>query len=124
GGGMAAGADARRFAGIGLGLIAPPQGLLALEELLATRRSDVGVFPVDWPKFLKQFGRNKHPRLLDQLAQIHKQERVPVAGGGGGSLRDRLHSADEDARARLVADYVADQAAKTLGISASQLDRA
>src|SRR5690606_27556281 len=29
-----------------------------------------------------------------------------------------------DARARLVADYVADQAAKTLGISASQLDRA
>lgn len=123
GGGMAAGADARRFAGIGLGMIAPQQGLLALEELLPTRNANVGVFPVDWSKFLKQFGRNKHPRLLDELAKIHRQERK-VASSGGGSLRDRLQQADEDARASLIADYVADEAAKTLGISASQLDRA
>ncbi|PQO31703.1 type I polyketide synthase [Blastopirellula marina] len=123
GGGMAAGADARRFAGIGLGMIAPQQGLLALEELIPTRRANVGVFPVEWTKFLKQFGRNKHPRLLDELAKMHRQERKAVTSGGG-SLRDRLQQADEDARAALIADYVADEAAKTLGISASQIDRA
>ncbi len=123
GGGMAKSADARRLAGIGLGMIAPQQGLLALEELLPTRHANVGVFPVDWTKFLKQFGRNKHPRLLDELAKIHRQERT-VSSGGSGSLRDRLGSADEDKRASLISDYVADQASKTLGISASQLDRA
>ncbi|MBA2114723.1 type I polyketide synthase [Bremerella alba] len=123
GGGMAKSADARRLAGIGLGMIAPQQGLLALEELLPTRYADVGVFPVDWSKFLKQFGRNKHPRLLDELAKLHRQERV-VGASSGGALRDRLGSADEDKRASMIGDYVADQAAKTLGISASQLDHA
>ncbi|GAA4432145.1 aminotransferase class I/II-fold pyridoxal phosphate-dependent enzyme [Bremerella cremea] len=123
GGGMAKGTDARRFAGIGLGMIAPPQGLLAMEELLPTRHANVGVFPVEWNKFLKQFGRNKHPRLLDELAKIHRQERT-AATAVGGSLRDRLQSADEEKRASMISDYVADQAAKTLGIAASQIDRA
>jgi len=123
GGGMAKSADARRLAGIGLGMIAPQQGLLALEELLPTRHANAGVFPVDWAKFLKQFGRNKHPRLLDELAKIHRQERTATSAAGG-SLRDRLGNADEDKRAAMIGDYVADQAAKTLGIGASQLDRA
>ncbi|MBI1248546.1 aminotransferase class I/II-fold pyridoxal phosphate-dependent enzyme [bacterium] len=123
GGGMAQSADARRLAGIGLGMIAPQQGLLALEELLPTSHANVGVFPVEWAKFLKQFGRNKHPRLLDELAKIHRQERS-TASAAGGSLRERLQSADEEKRASMIADYVTDQAAKTLGISTSQLDRA
>jgi len=122
GGGMAAGSDHRRWAGIGLSAIGPAEGMLALEELLATDRANVGVFPIEWSKFLKQFSRNKHPRLLDELAKAHRQIRSAGAASSGG-IRDQIRSASSEKRLGLIADFVSQHVATTLGITASQLDR-
>ncbi|MEX1041603.1 MAG: aminotransferase class I/II-fold pyridoxal phosphate-dependent enzyme [Pirellulaceae bacterium] len=123
GGGMAAGQDPRRWAAIGLGTISPPEGLLALEQLLDGEQANVGVFPIDWSKFLRQFPRNKHPRLLEGLAQVHRQEAATAASSSGG-LAEQIANSKGSRRAKLIAELVAAQAAGTLGVSASTLDRA
>ncbi|MCC9607070.1 aminotransferase class I/II-fold pyridoxal phosphate-dependent enzyme [Blastopirellula sp. JC732] len=124
GGGMAANQDHAKWAKLGVGVISPPEGLFALEQIVSDRLStNVGVFPIDWSKFLKQFSRNKHPRLLDQLATLHRREAVAAAGAVAGGLKGQLAAAGEEKRARLVADYVAEAVGKTLGVAAAQLDR-
>ncbi|MFI4873999.1 MAG: aminotransferase class I/II-fold pyridoxal phosphate-dependent enzyme [Blastopirellula sp. JB062] len=124
GGGMAADQDHAKWAKLGVGVIAPPEGLYALEQIVSDRLSEnVGVFPIDWSKFLKQFSRNKHPRLLDHLATLHRREAVAAAGATAGDLKGRLAAASEDKRARLVGDYVAEAVGKTLGVAAAQIDR-
>lgn len=62
GGGMASEVDERnraRFAAVGLGSIQPEHGLAVLARLIDDPRmpAQVGVLPVTWAKFLKQFGR-------------------------------------------------------------------
>ncbi|UUO06408.1 aminotransferase class I/II-fold pyridoxal phosphate-dependent enzyme [Blastopirellula sp. J2-11] len=124
GGGMAADQDHTKWAKLGVGVISPPEGLFALEQIVSDRlSSNVGVFPIDWSKFLKQFSRNKHPRLLDQLATLHRRETVAAAGAVAGGLKGQLAAAGEDKRARLVGDFVAEAVGKTLGVAAAQLDR-
>ncbi|TWT32734.1 type I polyketide synthase [Blastopirellula retiformator] len=124
GGGMAADQDHTKWAKLGVGVISPPEGLFALEQIVSDRLSaNAGVFPIDWSKFLKQFSRNKHPRLLDQLATLHRRATVAAAGAVAGGLKGQLAAAGEEKRARLIADYVAEAVGKTLGVAAAQLDR-
>lgn len=123
GGGMAAGltaADRARWSAGGLQTIPVDQGLAALEKLLRENAAHVGVFPVDWAKFLAQFPQNRRPAMLAEFAS---QQR----GGGGRAgkqhaLLGRLKSASPAQRSALLNAFLQEQVAKTLGTSPSDLD--
>src|SRR5206468_3955526 len=71
GGGMAAGLDAKLREGLaarGIGTISPERGLATLGELLDSDRAQVGVLPMDWPRYLGKVYRGYPPKLLAGLA--------------------------------------------------------
>ncbi|PHS11018.1 MAG: beta-ketoacyl synthase [Blastopirellula sp.] len=123
GAGMAADQDKKKWKKIGLGTVGPAEGMLLLEDLLEKKTARAGIFPIEWDKFLKQFPRNKHPRILEELAQLHKRESIAAAKTNGASIRDSIAAASAETRATVIADFVAELTAKTLGVSLAQLDR-
>ncbi len=120
GGGMTAGQDTRRWDQMGLETITPSAGLLLLDILLPQDDASVGVFPVDWPRFLRQFPREQLPRLLVELFALHA---APAAARVDSAPRQRILAAGERERPRLIYDLVANDVARTLGVSAAALDR-
>ena len=87
--------QARRVAA-GIGVIPPSQGLDILSQLMAQPVPQVGVMPVDWPRFLRQrpgcsllaeMGRapanetSRQPEILSQWEQAGESERQALIEG-------------------------------------------
>ena len=123
GGGMTAGQDRRRWEQMGLETIAPSAGSLLLDMLWAQDAANVGVFPVDWSRFLRQFPRAHTPRLLAELSATHAVSAVAATARSESAPRQRILAAGERERPRLIHDLIARDVAKTLGIPAAALDR-
>jgi acyl transferase domain-containing protein/acyl carrier protein len=133
--GVAAGA---REAGIGV--IDPQSGFLALEAALNGGRSQVIVFPADWPRFLQHFSRDGHFRtfLTNFTGPALASRPAPgdrVDGGGsirdstpgssanqtGPSFEDRLAAVAPNQRRALVVDQIRRDAARVLGLQNLEL---
>jgi len=123
GAGMAADQDSARWAAIGLDTIAADAAVAALDELLARDATQAGAFPVDWSKFLRQFGRGKHPRLLDELAQAEREQPTTAPTQEEAGLLAKLEEVKPEDRGRLIAGYVAAHVGHTLGVEADMLER-
>jgi acyl carrier protein len=109
GDGMAGEAVRERMAARGVSAIPPEEGLALLAQLLALAagRPQIGVMPVDWPKFLQQFA-GAVPPFLEAFA--------PQAAGAGPSFRERLAAAPEAMRPQLLREFLQDTLAVVLGL--------
>ncbi len=74
--GMAAALDTRdqaRWSDLGIGNIAPTQGVKILERLLTKNTAQMAVLPVNWLKFLQQFQKDAQPPFFDAFKQVSEK---------------------------------------------------
>jgi acyl transferase domain-containing protein/acyl carrier protein len=122
GGGMASDIDERnraRFAAVGLGAILPEQGVAILTRLIDDPRApaQVGVLPVTWARFLKQFGRNV-PLFYEALAK-----RTDDSAVREDPTLLAFQNADDAARRPALIAYLSKQLAAVMGYaSAADVD--
>ncbi len=121
--GMAARQTARdqaRWAAGGLQALAVEDGLAALERLLKEGVAQVGAFQVDWSRFLQQFPADRQPPLLASWAGVVEKRR-PSSARHRELLR-KFQAATAQQRAALLAQFIQEQVARTLGVDTAQLD--
>jgi hypothetical protein len=108
---------AERIGTRGAELLSPDQGLAALGLLMRQGRPQVGVIPIDWPVFLRQFANGGRPRWLAEIELEHARgtTRVAPARAATPVVRDRLLSAPPGQRRPLLLDFVSEQVANVLG---------
>jgi myxalamid-type polyketide synthase MxaB len=118
GGGMASRLDNRnsaRWREQGIGLISPEVGLDTLERLWECGAVQAGVQPLNWPKFLKQFGGAPPPPLLELFAQ--EASIAADAGLGPSKFLETLESTPPGERLDLLRDEIRSQIASVLGLA-------
>jgi acyl transferase domain-containing protein len=116
---------AERIGTSGAELLSPDQGLEALGLLMRQGRPQVGVIPIDWPVFLRQFTKSGQPRWLSEIAleRTRGSTRVAPAPAATPVVRDRLLAAPPAQRNQLLLDFVSGQVANVLGAhSAAAID--
>ncbi len=118
GGGMATELDERsraRFAAVGLGSLSPEQGLAVLGRLIDDPRAPahVGVLPVTWARFLKQYG-NRVPALFEALSK-------PADEGAARTdpALAAFHAASGAARRPALVAYLSGQLARAMGFASA-----
>src|SRR5690606_12123151 len=106
-----------RVSAQGIGVIPPDEGLRILEGLLRDAPAQVGVSPIDWPLFLRQF---KAP-LFAAFAEAEAE--LPASGGikqlSGSETRtilDQLQKVTPAKRRDLLTEFVREQVALVLGV--------
>ncbi|NER22532.1 MAG: SDR family NAD(P)-dependent oxidoreductase [Symploca sp. SIO1B1] len=112
--GMAARLDSQhqqRMKETGVSAIEPKQGMQALELLLLQPHGQVGVFPVNWSKFLRQFpGGSKMPFLSNLISTDEPSLTQKLA------FREQLEAAAVTERQELLTNHIRSAIAKTLGL--------
>ena len=123
GGGMAAMVsehDRRRWSEMGVGLIEPSEGILALERLIADGATQAAVLPMDWARYLGQPGVSERPILRGMLGGARRQQRATgPASSSRPRLREELEAADPARRMEMLIDHVRDRVVKVLGLGPS-----
>jgi acyl transferase domain-containing protein len=117
--GMAAVHDNRaaRLASQGMRSLLPAEGLRALERLLATDRTQVGVIPLDPRRWVEANPAAATSRMWSALVAAHGPARAQ-----GADLQSRLAAAPPEARAAIVRDIIRAQVARVLQIPEAKLD--
>ena len=109
-----------RVTTLGVGTIAPENGLQVLERVLTRGVTEVGVFPVNWLKYLQQFGARTLPPFLSELA-LPAPDRIKSSSSAVQPPRmaQQLASAIPSERRNLLSDFVQAQALRVLGLEGS-----
>ncbi|MFB1483782.1 SDR family NAD(P)-dependent oxidoreductase [Corallococcus sp. RDP092CA] len=97
----------------GIGTIAPEQGLAALTHFFLQGAAQVGIAPIDWPRFLSQRATS---RFFSEMTPATAREEPEARGE---ALR-RIQAAAAHERRGLLMQHVQAQVAKVLGWSASE----
>ena len=103
---------------LGMGSIAPAQGLATLERIFRWDEADVGVVPLDWPAYLR-----KTPPLAYYAgfraelaaAQAPSAAGETAAADGREGVLERLAQTPAEERLALLARHVAAEVAEVLG---------
>jgi acyl transferase domain-containing protein/acyl carrier protein len=115
GAGMAASQQDRRHQRLmahGIEMIVPEEGTDILSNLLGLESPQIGVLPVEWPKFLQQFDATAPP-LLTRMTPIAatRSERV--------NMREQLERVAVSKREEVLAKRVRERAIQVLGFDSS-----
>jgi NAD(P)-dependent dehydrogenase (short-subunit alcohol dehydrogenase family) len=109
-----------RWSEAGIGWIEPDRGLQILEDLLVADAVQVGVLPVNWPKFLERIPQGAEPAWLIDLARSARAAGNQQAGGPP-VLLERLQAVTAGERLELATTFLRQQAAQVLAMDESQL---
>ena len=104
----------QRWAALGVGAIAPEQGLEVLGRVLAEEPTRVGVLPIDWARFLRTFPGSV-PKLLADLAP------AALRGERPAGLLGRLAQVAVAERAEVLATHLQGEVARVLGLASARL---
>jgi hypothetical protein len=121
------GAFAERNVGLhlasrGIGTFNPEQGIGILESAMAGEAVQIGVAPVNWPHFLKQFSSNRVPRFYEGLTDQPQASTRPQAGDSTKKAYiDELLAAPSNKRRKLLLAFVQQAVVNTLGTDPSRL---
>lgn len=121
----------------GLDSIRPRQGLQLFERVMQQVKArpsgsgliQVGVLPLDWPKFLQQFVDNDVPPFFAEMARDVRLRPDQLtaktkAADEPSELLHRLEETPPGGRRDLLLDYIRTQSLKVLGLESTyQLDR-
>ncbi len=114
----------------GVGIIDPQQGIRILEQVIRTGFAQIGVLPIDWPVFVRQFATGSVPAFLSDLAGpaaitvAERPGRPPAKQAGAEDHAEwahRLAQAAPNRRRALLLAYVQEQVGKVLGAKPAQL---
>ncbi|WXB20299.1 SDR family NAD(P)-dependent oxidoreductase [Pendulispora albinea] len=122
GSGMAAGdprAD-KRWAARGIARIEPERAVALLGRLLAQGSTEIGILPIDWPKYATGF-TGAAPALLDDvLPKAESPADMPArATGAKADLLRRFEAAPAGEREALVREHVRREVQRVLALSSS-----
>ena len=107
--------ERNRLGAMGLAAIEPEQGMAYLETLIAQNSiTQVGVFPINWSKFLKQLP--EEPVFFSELIQ------EASSAEGSVPIKHRLKQASEEEYEVILADFIRDKLAAILGMNSTQVD--
>ncbi|WBB80641.1 type I polyketide synthase [Micromonospora sp. WMMD882] len=110
----------RRLAGQGYRAMSATEATAALDRLLDARVTQAGVFAVDWPTHLRQYG-DREPALL---ARLRRATPAPSAGDAAdapaGGTRARIAAAHPTERRQLLQEHVQRAAVTILGLPPAQ----
>ena len=115
--GMAARLDSlnqQRLQSSGMIAIKPEQGMMALGSLLSESQSQVGVFPINWSKFVSQLPGGQKMPFLSALISTEPSLTQKSA------FREQLEAAAADERQELLTTHLRSAIAKTLGWTDAQ----
>lgn len=103
----------------GIGVITPQKGLEVLQLILAEHAVEVGVLPVNWSVFARQFAAL--PAFYSELVSVPTPPSTTAATAASSppAIMQQLATAPLTKRRGLLAGYVKAQAAKVLGLEAS-----
>lgn len=124
-GGMSANlgiANERRWRQSGIDFVSPSDGLEALGHLLRCKQSQMAVLPVDWERFLRRFSNEAKPpflSLLPEVTQSPSPQRVESPHIRFPDMTKQLQRAEPSEREALLIEHLRIQAARVLGLSAS-----
>jgi acyl carrier protein len=99
----------------GMKAIEPEKGLQVLGEVLEQNVAQIGVLPVDWPRFMEQFPRDFEFPLLDEFATTTEQTPAQKS-----EFLQQLEAAAPSDRPTLLMNYIRSQIAKILGLSSAE----
>jgi myxalamid-type polyketide synthase MxaE and MxaD len=111
---------AARLALMGIGSIAPGQGLEMLGRLLGQRASQVVAVPVNWTRYRQFHPAGSVAPLLCDLAREAAEVARPA--GRTSAWRDAIVAAEPAQRQQLLQSYLGEQVARVLGLGPSRLD--
>jgi acyl carrier protein len=105
-----------RAAQLGLGAIAPQEGLEALEDAWRQQTPQLAVLPVDWPTYSRQWAGGRTPSLFTELMRPGeaRQSAKPASSRAPAPARPWLEAAPGD-RPRLLLTHLQEQIRKVLG---------
>jgi len=102
---------------MGMGMIEPKQGILALELALRQNTSQVAVLPIDWSIYLRQFAESETPIFLSEIANdFHFPTEAGPSSDEANGLHRILQEADPEDRCDLLLNHVRDQIINALGL--------
>jgi hybrid polyketide synthase/nonribosomal peptide synthetase FtdB len=101
-----------RLAAQGFGIIAPEQGVKAFAEVLGLDKALIGVVPIDWAVFARQWARSD-PFFSGLLATARQQPEARIQAGE--DWRERLAATPAAALPECLLAYLEAQAVEILG---------
>ena len=113
-----------RFASVGVQPMTPEQALLALDTLLTgPYEPQVGVMPVRWPEFFKQFEEGQIPALYrhfgEERAAVKTESTLDTLSGG---LLATIKTTPADRMDRVLLEALQALAGSVLGMRGSDVD--
>jgi hypothetical protein len=107
----------------GVGAIAPEQGLQLLEQLLIQAPAQVGVTPINWSVFRRQFASGNLPDFFAEISMPEKFRGAMVEPSAQQppNFLEQLTEAPANKRQSLLLAYVQEQARKVLGLDSGQM---
>ena len=106
----------------GIRVMAPADGLAALDDALEAMSSHIGVSPMDWPVLLRRSGATATPPYFAEVAMAPERSAVTVAPVARVvDLVAQLAAAAPERRQELLLGFVRDQAAHVLALPAAQV---
>src|ERR1700728_5454415 len=101
----------------------PQQGLAVLQRLILDAPPQVGVLIVDWPKYLKRFGRVAPPWYAEFCSAIERPSHAASQESIATSAVRRFDDGQLAERRDLLFEHISEEAAEVLGFGrANQLD--
>ena len=107
-----------QMAASGINFITPKQGMNALDRLISTSESQIGLFNIDWHRFEQQLPQNITMPLLEELISVQ-----PVlAQSNRNSFLSELKQASVAKRENKLSNYLQDCVAQVLGMETDRID--
>ncbi len=113
-------AHSSRWSEAGIGSIELSRGLHTLEELLQENAVQVGVLPVNWPKFFERIPAGAEPAWLSDMARSARTAGARQAGGPP-VLAEKLKTVTAGERLEVATTFLRQQAARVLAIDEAHL---
>ena len=115
-----------RISAQGVSMIPPQDGLASLRYLMIEDAAQVGVSPINWSQFMRQFSSGGVPAWLSRMAaevnsaKASADRAAPAPKAQQAELLAQLEQATPDRQYDLLTTYVSDQVAKVLGMESGQ----
>jgi len=110
-----------RLAAQGIEALTPARGLAALGQLLRHPVAQIGVLPIDWPKFLRSIPTGQTPPFLRDVARGRPSDAATSpASMQRTDIVEQLEQAASSARWELLLAYLQKEVSQVLGFATAQ----